>query len=380
MKRYMLIRVALDVREDEWFGLWLGLPEVMMGRDPEKGLEGREEPEGMTVQKTGTATGWSRVLHPLKSLRLHRMHRRSCRLEEQRIRRAEQERERLLAERRERILQADIAVERLAGEILELAEDRRSCRVVYEGAVRNALAGPQKNGGAAVPGNLAEEGGPAPGDGSAPYDGPALRREQDRGRESWQEQKSLEGRGILRGQVLRELWNRHFDIEEFRDYTQRFWADCLLSYARLCHYVVLGTAPCVYEIIEERARGMKSLRWLLLERDCDQRLQDFVEDFYTEYGLAIELRTFECMEAFRRVRPLCSRPSDIIDFTGDVRFFMTEAAAGSVWLDMLSSDEKKYRLQGSGTEVEYISLKEEWKRAKRRCSAPEWGGTKCPWR
>ena len=51
---------------------------------------------------------------------------------------------------------------------------------------------------------------------------------------------------------------------------------------------------------------------------------------------------------------------------------MTEAAEGSIWLDMLSSEEKRYRIQGRRTGVEYVSLKEEWKRAKRRCAAPEW--------
>lgn len=392
LKSYMLVRVGLDVKEDEWFGLRLGLPEVTEGPDlgenpgSQAGLTPRERPKSWSgrawkrsglhtgsgrkaEQETENGTGWSRMLHPLRNLRLHRMRRRSCRLEEQRIRRAEQERERLLEERKERIRQAGMAVERLAGEILELAEDRRSCRLVYEGAVRKALVGAQKDSGAAVSGNLAE-GGLALGDRAALYAGPALRREQDKGREPWQEQKAWAGRGIPRGQALPDLWRRYFEMEEFQDYTQRFWADCLLSYARLCHYVILGTAPCIYEITEEHARRMKSLRWLLLERDCDQRLQDFVEDFYTEYGLAIELRTFESMEAFKRLRPLCSQPSNIIDFTGAVWPFMTDVAEGSIWLDMFSSEEKKYRLQGRRTEVEYVSLKEEWKRAKRRCAAP----------
>ncbi len=471
LKSYMLIRVALDVREDEWFGLRLGLPEALAEGKPKAGKAGpeavvvpagkekpeavvgqtgeeepeatagkrgkvgpeatagqrkkeepeattgqrrkvapeaaeeqrrKEGPEATTRQKTEIAVGWSRVLHPIKSMRLHRMRCRNRRLEERRIRSERQEKERFLAEWRERIQQADMVIERLAEEILELAEDRRSCRVVYEGAVRNALAGAQKSGRAAVPGSLApEQDGLGMQDRAAlraepeMWDRPALqdrlvpqgrsalyaesvfRREQDNGREPWQEQSSWEGRGILRGQVLWELWKRHFDMEEFRDYTQRFWADRLLPYARLCDYVILGTAPCIYEIIEEQARGMKSLRWMLLKEDCDQELWEFVEDFYTEYGLAIELRTFDNREAFRKVRPLCSRPSNIIDFTGAVWPSMTEAAAGSVWLDMFSSDEKRYRLQGRRTEVEYVSLKEEWKRAKRRCSAPEWGGTEC---
>ena len=269
------------------------------------------------------------------------------------IRAQEQERERLLAERKERILQTDMAVERLAREVLELTEDRGSCRLVYEGALQKTLAGAPKCGGAL-------------------QDQWALRQEQENRGEAWQERKSWEGKGAAQGELLSELWKKHFDMEEFQEYRQRFWIERLLPYARLCHYVILGTAPCIYQIIEDRAQGMKSLRWMLLEADCDQELWDFVEDFYTEYGLAIELRTFESEESFRRQKALCSQPANIIDFTGNICFSVTEAAEGSIWLDMLSSEEKRYRIQGRRTGVEYVSLKEEWKRAKRRCAAPEW--------
>lgn len=329
LKSYMLIRVGLNVREDEWFGLSLGMPEVAEEQEPESKAKR------------------SRLLCVLEKLRLHGGRRRNRRLEAPRMCGGQQERERILAERIERIRQTDMAVERLAGEVLELAEDRRGCRLVYEGAVRKALAGVQRSGG------------------TEPEKNPACG-------EIWQEQRGSEEKGPVQGRMLRELWNRHFDMEEFQDYEQRFWIDRLLPYARLCHYVILGTAPCICEIIRERAPGMKSLRWMLLEADCSQELQDFVEDFYTEYGLAIELRIFESQEAFRRQRDLCGRPSNIMDFTGDVCFFAAEAAEGCIWLDMFSSEEKRYRLQRRGAGVEYVSLKEEWKRAKRRCAAPVW--------
>lgn len=381
LKRYMLIRVGLDVREDEWFGVDLRLPEAAegsgFGEEPNDGTEpvpeqrpkdrsrrGRRKPGTGTEsrqraeQETEIETGWSGLLHPLRYLRLCIAKGGERRGRERGIRAQEQERERLLAERKERILQTDMAVERLAREVLELTEDRGSCRLVYEGVLRKALAGFPKNAKAAD--HFAGE-----------QEQWALGQEQENHGEPWQERKSWEGKGAVRGKALRALWNKHFDMEEFQDYRQRFWIERLLPYAGLCHYVILGTAPCIYEIIEERAGRMKSLRWMLLEADCDQGLLDFVEDFYTEYGLAIELRTFDSEESFRRQKALCSQPANIIDFTGDICFFVTEAAEGSIWLDMLSSEEKRYRLQGRRTGVEYVSLKEEWKRAKRRCAAPE---------
>lgn len=376
LKRYMLIRVGLDVREDEWFGVDLRPPEAAegsgFGEEPNHGMglvpeqrpkdrsrRGRRKQGARTEsgqraeQETETETGWSGLLHPLRYLRLCMAKGGERRCRERGIRAQEQERERLLAERKERILQTDMAVERLAREVLELTEDRGSCRLVYEGALQKTLAGAPKCGGAL-------------------QDQWALRQEQENRGEAWQERKSWEGKGAAQGELLSELWKKHFDMEEFQEYRQRFWIERLLPYARLCHYVILGTAPCIYQIIEDRAQGMKSLRWMLLEADCDQELWDFVEDFYTEYGLAIELRTFESEESFRRQKALCSQPANIIDFTGDICFSVTEAAEGSIWLDMLSSEEKRYRIQGRRTGVEYVSLKEEWKRAKRRCAAPEW--------
>lgn len=397
LKSYMLIRVGLDVGEDQWFGLRLGLPETIeepcfgeapkdrlmrRSRKPRIQREARQTESGLTksvqnklvqsanqeAEMTQIETGWSRMLHLLSCLRLYREKERNRRHWERQMRTAKMERERLLAEREERILQADMAVRRLAGEVLELTEDRSGCRLVYEGAVRKALVSSLKNGKAAED-HFAQE-----------QDEPALQRErsrepwqgQERGREPWQKQKAWKDEGAARGEVLRGLWNKHFDMEEFRDYRQRFWVERLLPHAGLCHYVILGTAPCIYEIIEERAGGMKSLRWMLLETDCDQELWDFVEDFYTEYGLAIDLRTFESEGAFGRQRDLCGQPSNIIDFTGDLCFSVTEVPEGSVWLDMLSSEEKRYRIQGRRTGVEYVSLKQEWKRAKRRCAPPEW--------
>lgn len=337
LKSYMLIRVGLDVREEEWFGLRLEPPEEERAKG---GLEEKPETMGGGDSEEGpyAGNGQNWAIHPLRSLRLHGMRRRNRRLEERRRHAAEQEKERLVAEWKERVRQADLAMGMLEAEVLELAEERRSCRIVYEGTVRKALVGgrDEKNPGQAL-----------------------------QGRELG------EGKGRRRERVLADLWRRHLDMEEFQDYTRRFWVERLMSHVGQCHYVILGTASCIYEVIEEHADRMRSLRWMLLEADCGQELLDFVEDFYTEYGLAIEMQTFQSAETFRRVRSVCRQPSNIIDFTGDACLFAAEAAEGSVWLDMQSSEEKRYRLQGRKSGVEYISLKEEWKRAKRRCNAPD---------
>ena len=93
LKRYMLIRVGLDVREDEWFGVDLRPPEAAEGsgfgeepnhgtglvpeqRPKDRSRRGRRKQGARTEsgqraeQETETETGWSGLLHPLRYLRL----------------------------------------------------------------------------------------------------------------------------------------------------------------------------------------------------------------------------------------------------------------------------------------------------------------------
>lgn len=417
LKSYMLIRVGLDVKEETWFGLGLeqekdageqGEPRADRANVPEErkvsgtmaaskerkapgttaapeerkapgtmaAPEERKTPgstaapeknvvpaQGAEIYRSGGAGAGEkppgrkermrkRWAHPLGSLRQALEHRKDVRQEARRREAEKLERERAMARHKERIRQADLAIEKLAAEVMELTEEPENCRCVYEGAVRKALLGRQ----GAEAGQEAELGVPG--------------RESSRGflereRTFWDAPERPRS-----GQELPWLWHKHFDMEEFKGYKERFWVERLMPYARLHHYVVLGTAPCVYEILEAHARRMKSLRWILLEADCTQELQDFVEDFYTEYGLAIELQTAAGTDRLKRLRLVCDPPANIMDFTGEIFFGTAGVAEGSVWLDMLSSDEKRYRIAGRRGGIGYFSLKEEWKRAQRRCREP----------
>lgn len=354
LKSYMLIRVGLDVKEETWFGL---------GLEPEKdaGEQGKPQADRANVPEERKASDAMAVpeerkrwAHPLRSLRQALGRRRDARQEVRRREAEKLERERAMARHKERIRQADLAIERLAAEVMELTEEPENCRCVYEATVRKALLGRQ----GAEAGQETEQGVPG---------GESSRGFLERERTFWDAPEPERPRS---GQELPWLWHKYFDMEEFKGYKERFWVERLMPYARLHHYVVLGTAPCVYEILEVHARRMKSLRWILLEADCTQELQDFVEDFYTEYGLAIELQTAAGTDRLKRLRLVCNPPANIIDFTGEIFFGTAGVAEGSVWLDMLSSDEKRYRIAGRRGGIGYFSLKEEWKRAQRRCREP----------
>ncbi len=140
--------------------------------------------------------------------------------------------------------------------------------------------------------------------------------------------------------------------------------------ATLPHFIILGTAEGIFPIIEAYAARMKSLRWILTEAEYDQDLADFVEDFYTEYGLAIELELLEDVAALKRLRLFCKEAVNMVDFTGEAYMAAQAVPEGSIWLDMFSVEEKKRRILARDKKVAYISMKELWKIAQKRCNCP----------
>lgn len=277
------------------------------------GPDGTQDPEA-GGSREACETGNSGRVPWIKKAWLRR---RNARREEKERRAAERERERRLAEREERICRAEEQIRELALQISGLADEPGKCRCVYEDSIRRAVAG--KN----------------------------------------------------RGGTLPRLWNKYLEWEEFDGYQQQFWVERLISRAEQTDFVILGTAPCIYGLIEKYASRMKSLRWILPKAGCSDEVLDFVEDFYTEYGLAVSLETLESNTGWKRFGLFGSRPSCIIDFAEEVPGDFSGVARGSVWVDVFSREEKKYRIQARRPDIRYISMKEEWKRVQRRCRAPE---------
>lgn len=328
MKAYMLVRVALDVGKEEWFGRKID--------KAEEEIKGEGIAFGQ-VMKPGDCHG--RFLrHPIQAIRQARWQKSQKRLAGGNARQAQIRRDGLLAEREERLKGIKAAMEKLASEVLELADASGECFCVYEDGVRKELM-------------ESESWAIARGDWQRAYlDGE-------------------NGKNDSR-QTLSDMWRSCFPIPEFAGYGQTFWMGRLLPEATLPHFVILGTTSCVYALIEGLAHRMKSLRWILLEKDCNQEQLDFAEDFYTEYGLAITLETLESEAMYRRLRLGCGMSVNVIDFTMETQVPVWEMAEGSVWLDMMSVEEKRRRIQGRGMGIAYFSLKEEWRHAQKRCNCP----------
>ena len=276
------------------------------------------------------------------------------------------ERRRLQAEWEESIHSIEQEILMLASEIPELAGEDCRCYAVYEDSVRKALI-------------QAEE------DIFADWDS-CMNRESDGAREVLMNRGSAGGREVLTDQespgagtfrgsasgshILSALWQKYMDYEEFSGYMKPFWVEMLMPKAALYHFVILGTAPCIPELIEKYAGRMKSLKWILSENTSSPELMEFVEDFYIEYGLAISLQVLSCEGEWKRLGMLCGVPSNILDFTVDSWPNAPRAAEGSIWLDFGSVEEKKHRIEGRCSGVVYFSLKDKWRRAQRRCKEP----------
>lgn len=167
-------------------------------------------------------------------------------------------------------------------------------------------------------------------------------------------------RDKLSAEAGRKLW-RNWNIMEFTDYRDKKWVEKLLEHAEYDNFVILGNAFCLPEILYEHVRRMRSVRWILPGEQYTQELQDFLEDFYEETGLAVELQLAAEDEPFWRVRPASAAPVNILDFSGEEKLSAADVAEGSVWLDMDSKEGQNRRMEARNPGIRYFSMKKEWK-------------------
>ncbi len=174
------------------------------------------------------------------------------------------------------------------------------------------------------------------------------------------------------GKGLFGLWKEQWNISEFRDYKKFCWIKPLLKTTGGTNFVLLGTALCVPRILEYYARRMKSLCWYLREEDFTEEVQEFAEEFYMEYGLAITVSLLSgkdkhCPNAINANHPIC-----VLDFTEEEKIFPAGLNGTDVWIDFCSVEEKRKRIQRLASGVQYESLVSYWRRCeKNRARKPE---------
>lgn len=373
LKTYLLIRVGLDAEEGRWFDKRLDegikdsggrVAQIEAGKEKAiTGQPGRNpgnaaEDVSRAVQgesKDGGTRGDGSVLqilrHPWKTSRVRWMERKRKREEQARQYARQQEENCRLAARAQMLEEVSASIERLALEVAELAGGMESCLCAYEDSLRKALTGEGRQAETVLYGRDS-----------------GWRVPEEAYLESREDRQGEDARGS--GATLLGLWQKYFPLKEFHDYTNRFWVEQLFQWAILPHFIILGTAEGIFPVIEAYAARMKSMRWILTQAEYDQQMADFVEDFYTEYGLAIELELLEDAAALKRLRLFCKEAVNMVDFTGEAYMAVQVLPEGSIWLDMFSVEEKRRRILARDKKTAYISLKELWKIAQKRCNCP----------
>lgn len=321
MKGYLLVRVALNVGEGRWFSH--GFAPTGMSESEQISQAAADRTDCSSDRGQRVSDGRQRAAgaaHPTGFLRKYLW---EYRERHRRLRFRRQQRKQF----EEVQIQVSQEMQRFLAELSQTVDDRYECRFVYADAVRKCLALPE--------------------DWS----------------HSLRENESLNKAAIAEACWLPLLWQKYWQFPEFDAFLQPQWVEPLLENARLHHFVVLGLADSTPAAILHCAHSMKNLRWFLQERDCGQEVQDFVEDFYEDYGLAVTLQPLLGERAFARLLLETMEPVCVLDFTGEPHIPTGGLARGSIWIDFCSVEEKGRRILERGTSISYFSVKETWKRA-----------------
>ena len=313
MKDYLLVRVGMNVGENQWFTHSI-VPYSDMGTMQELAFEQSTQEVKEASPHRFTLEAFLRRLREYKKKRdrVHELKQRRQFFEEEYA---------LVCQELEIFL----------SELNRYVDQRYECCCVYGDAVRRGLVLPENYGGEDLNGSSQD----------------AAHSREDVVPSFW----------------LPKLWQQYWQIPEFNAYLQPRWVEPLLKNAMLHHFVVLGYAECTPAVILHCARRMKSLRWILQEQDCTEELQDFIDDFYEDYGLAATLQPLEGGRAFVRLLLVSKDPVCVLDFTGEARISPGGIAKGSIWIDFQSVEEKARRVLERQEGISYFSLKEIWKRA-----------------
>lgn len=163
---------------------------------------------------------------------------------------------------------------------------------------------------------------------------------------------------------LRETddWKRNWTTPLFEDYRDYFWADKVAEQGKLDYWILLGYEDCIPTLLQKYAKRMRGIRWYLAEEGFTEPLQEWADEFYREYGLAIE---FKVNPDGRRLHPSASQPVNVLDFSGDDKISACDIPRGSIWLDVCAEGHKRRTLEARNPQITYFSLKKQWEQSQK---------------
>lgn len=164
----------------------------------------------------------------------------------------------------------------------------------------------------------------------------------------------------LREKIDTKLWWECWKLPEFREYHEFVWAEALMQSATKDSFLILGYAPCVGTILNRHATKTRNVKWIMKPEQYTEAVQEFIEAFYQEYGLAISVQLLEEGEEWIRFRPSGVMAVNVLDFSGEEKLSACDVGKGSIWLDMDSLEGKERRIETRCPQIAYFSLKKQW--------------------
>lgn len=168
--------------------------------------------------------------------------------------------------------------------------------------------------------------------------------------------------GVLR---YNPLWQQHWGIAEFQEGLEDKWVGHQLARVDATRLVVMGFHTCLPQWLCQYARNLKGLTLIVEQRLYTQQTEDFLEDFYEEYGIAPGVTIVTGAGDYHKVRFFNDERVDILDFTEEERMPMPEVGEGSRWFDMSCMEEKERRMEARKSKAAYFSMKKEWKQPQK---------------
>lgn len=133
---------------------------------------------------------------------------------------------------------------------------------------------------------------------------------------------------VLETEPMRKLWSEHWRIPEFVEYRDLKWVELLMPFATKDYFVVLGEADCLPELLHRHAGRMRGVKWVLERWQDTSGLQDFLDDFYEDTGIAVTVEFIggeaadetKRQAVWRRFLLSAPFPVNVIDFSGKTRY------------------------------------------------------------
>ena len=166
----------------------------------------------------------------------------------------------------------------------------------------------------------------------------------------------------LRERKIAGWWQQFFPYPRYRHFRKKEYGQLLIAGAKNrieqmqgLSILVLGYDESISDLLKPFLRTAGELRLFPESAEAAEKMENYAESVYEEYGLAIAVKDVPRRLVQKHI-PFYAEKSLILDFSGENIWYPAKAVPGSIWLDMDSIWEKRKRIETRYAEIAYDSL------------------------